>query len=416
MRKEQVLLIATEEHSKDGWALEDVAQELAELVTGCLGEVAKTIFCHLARPNPAYYIGSGKVEEIAAVCRAGGIDMVVVGHDLKGSQLRNLEEAFGVKTIDRTQLILDIFARHATSLEGKMQVELAQLQYLLPRLVGKGTELSRLGGGIGTLGPGETKLEMDRRRISQRIDRLKSDLAEVAADRTVKRKRRKEQAVPLVSLVGYTNAGKSTLMNRLTASEQLTRETLFTTLDPLARQYILPNHQKIVLSDTVGFMHDLPHHLIEAFKATLEEVAEAELLLLVLDISHPNYQNRYQSVLQVLSEIGAAQKPMITVLNKIDCLENKTLLEDIACKFEKPVLISAKTGENVQLLTEFISDELSAVMVNIDVLLPIARMDLVNIAHREGQVYSVDYQNESIHLKAAMPNKFAGAFYKAKLP
>ena len=263
-------------------------------------------------PSPEYH-GEGKVKEISALCDAERIHTVIFSHDLKGSQQRNLEEALHVKTIDRTQLILDIFARRATSLEGKMQVELAQLEYLLPRLVGKGIALSRLGGGIGTLGPGETKLEVDRRRIRARIDRLRQELLEISQDRRLKRKKRQEQGLPLISLVGYTNAGKSTLLNTLTNAGQITRDGLFTTLDPLSRQLILPNHQKTVLSDTVGFMHQLPHHLIESFKATLEEVTAADLLLHVLDVSHPKFRDLHDSVIEVLKELGAHDQPTITV-------------------------------------------------------------------------------------------------------
>jgi len=414
MTKEKVLLVVVDEGKKNDWTAEDEAQELEELVNGCRGEVVKTITCRLPQPNATFYIGSGKVEEIASVCRAGGVDTVVFSHDLKGSQQRNLEEEFKVKTIDRTQLILDIFARHATSLEGKMQVELAQLQYLLPRLVGKSPELSRQAGGIGTLGPGETKLEIDRRRIGERISRLQHDLKEVAADRSLKRKRRREQAVPQVSLVGYTNAGKSTLMNTLTHADQVTKDSLFTTLDSLSRQFVLPNHQKIIFSDTVGFMHDLPHKLIEAFKATLEEVVESDLLLLVLDISHPNFQNRYQAVLTVLKEIGAGEKPIITVLNKIDKVEDKQQVADIACHFEKPVLISAKTGESVNILIGVVEEELSATMVRVDVLLPTNRMDLVNLAHKEGQVISVEYVGLNNNVQTVPPNKMGEVFDKKK--
>ena len=280
-------------------------------------------FAKPCRPQPPICSPRARSRRSGFVPGAGGIDAVIVSCDLKGTQQRNLEADFGVKTLDRTQVILDIFARRATSQEGKMQVELAQLQYRLPRLTGHGEEMSRLGGGIGTSGPGETKLEIDRRRIGERITRLKKDLKEVTQSRQVKRKKRQDQKIPTVALVGYTNAGKSTLLNTLTEADTLVHDGLFTTLDSLSRQAVLPNHLKVVFSDTVGFMHALPHGLIEAFKATLEEVQEADLLLHVLDISHPDYRKFYDAVNAVLDELKVLDKPMIMVLNKIDKLEDR---------------------------------------------------------------------------------------------
>ena len=415
MEKEKVLLVIVDYKKKDSWAAEDVGEELAELVQGCRGEVEEKVFCKIDKPTAARLIGSGKVEEIAQMCAEASIDTVVFSEDLKGSQQRNLENIIKVKTIDRTQLILDIFARHATSQEGKMQVELAQLQYLLPRLVGKGITLSRLGGGIGTLGPGETKLEVDRRRIAQRISKLKKELQNVGENRALKRRKRKEKGVPMISLVGYTNAGKSTLLNILTEAGQETRDGLFTTLDPLSRKLVLPNNIKVVLSDTVGFMHKLPLHLIEAFKATLEEVVEADLLLHVLDVSHPRYRNLYDSVLEVLKELGADQKPVITVLNKIDKMEDASWLKELSRTFEFPVEVSAKTGENLENCLEMIGRKLSALIVNVDMFIPINRMNLINEAHNEGQVFFVKYYNDLIHIRAALPKKLAGLLRKARV-
>ncbi len=415
MEKEKVLLVIVDYKKKDSWAAEDVGEELAELVQGCRGEVEEKVFCKIDKPTAARLIGSGKVEEIAQMCAEASIDTVVFSEDLKGSQQRNLENIIKVKTIDRTQLILDIFARHATSQEGKMQVELAQLQYLLPRLVGKGIALSRLGGGIGTLGPGETKLEVDRRRIAQRISKLKKELQNVGENRALKRRKRKEKGVPMISLVGYTNAGKSTLLNILTEAGQETRDGLFTTLDPLSRKLVLPNNIKVVLSDTVGFMHKLPLHLIEAFKATLEEVVEADLLLHVLDVSHPRYRNLYDSVLEVLKELGADQKPVITVLNKIDKMEDASWLKELSRTFEFPVEVSAKTGENLENCLEMIGRKLSALIVNVDMFIPINRMNLINEAHNEGQVFFVKYYNDLIHIRAALPKKLAGLLRKARV-
>ena len=418
--KEKVLLVIVDfKNDRQRWPAQEVLDEMEDLIAGCGGEVIERMICPLEKASATYLIGSGRVQDIAAAVSHLKIDTVVFSYDLRGSQQRNLEETIKTKTIDRTQLILDIFARHATSKEGKMQVELAQLEYLLPRLVGHGIELSRLGGGIGTLGPGETKLEMDRRRIGERITRLRHELKEVTTQRALKRKQRKDKGVPTVALVGYTNAGKSTLMNTLTRANQVTRETLFTTLDSLARQFVLPNHQKIIISDTVGFMHELPHHLIEAFKATLEEVREADLLLHVIDVSHPHFHHLREAVEVVLKELEVSEKPAIIAFNKIDRLpvgplwgENRQGLDQFQGSQNNTVCISAKTGENTPFLVEKISRMLSSMVEEINVDIPINRMDLVNLAHEEGQVYSVKYYADTVNIRALVPTQVAGKFYK----
>lgn len=411
---EKVLLVMI--HFKRGHSYREAGEdlnEMKELIAACGGEVADCVICPVGRPTAGYLIGEKRADDIARLCRMDSVDTVVFSHDLKGSQQRNLEDVIQAKTIDRTQLILDIFAKHASSKEGKMQVELAQLEYLLPRLVGKGIELSRLGGGIGTLGPGETKLEVDRRRIGRRIARLKRNLKEVAFQRALKRKQRRDKGVPAVSLVGYTNAGKSTLLNILTRAGQATRDGLFTTLDSLSRQLVLPNHQKVVLSDTVGFMHNLPHRLIEAFHATLEEVKEADLLLHVADVSHPSFRHLCAAVEDVLRELESLGKPAILVLNKIDKLGDRQWLEEFRKNFDHAVCISAKTGENIQGLLDEISGTLSSRVVEINVEVPIDRMDLVNLAHEEGEVYSIKYYARTINIRAAVPKHIAGQFYSA---
>ncbi|MDP2652487.1 MAG: GTPase HflX [Candidatus Omnitrophota bacterium] len=414
--KEKVLLAVVEYKRNGGlWTIEDTAREMEELVLACHGEVVDKVFCRIDKPSATSLIGEGKVNEIAALAAAKGVDTVVFSHELKGSQQRNLEEIIKAKTIDRTQLILDIFARRASSQEGRMQVELAQLEYLLPRLVGKGIALSRLGGGIGTVGPGETKLEVDRRRIGERVAKLKDDLKDVALARATKRKKRKDQGIPLISLVGYTNAGKSTLLNTLTQAEQVTKDGLFTTLDSVSRQFSLPNHQKMVLSDTVGFIHELPHNLIEAFKATLEEVVESDLLMHVVDVSHPKFRNLYDSVVSVLGQLDVAEKTVITVLNKIDRLEDKSSLPELEKMFPNSVSISALKGERLAELLEKIGEMTASLILDVQVTLPIMRMDLINLAHKEGQVFSVKYYNDKIFLHAALPHQLAGKFLKSSL-
>lgn len=413
MKKERVLLAIIIDNPRASWTPAHEEAEMTELIKSCFGEVVEVMMCKTMPPTASHLITSGKVKEIQARCQQGDIDCVIVSRDLKGVQQRNLESDFGVKTIDRTQVILDIFARHATSLEGKMQVELAQLNYMLPRLVGHGQEMSRQGGGIGTSGPGETKLEVDRRKIRDRIDKLKTELKGVTLSREVKRKKRQEHEIPTVALVGYTNAGKSTLLNTLTEANTVTFDGLFTTLDSLARQAFLPNKSKVVFSDTVGFMHDLPHGLIEAFKATLEEVTHADLLLHVIDISHANYKHFYEAVNKVLEELGALDKPTILVCNKIDMLEDKTRLQEFPKTVKHIAAISAKTGQNMHQLILQIEDIFSEGEVDVNIKIPSDRMDLINLAHKHGKVLEVKYLATGIRLKAKLPAKIAATISRA---
>ena len=401
---ERALLVTIKLKSEiDNWRLEDVAEELEELTHTCGAEVVDNITCICDKPTPNLFIGKGKTQELALISEEEGADTVILSHDLSGTQQRNLEEVIGKKTIDRTQLILDIFARHAKSPEGKTQVELAQLQYLMPRLVGKGIMLSRLGGGIGTRGPGEQKLEVDRRRISKRIDKLKDDLKHLRQHRLTMRKKRKENAIPVVALIGYTNAGKSTLLNALTSAGQIVSDSLFTTLDPLHKSFVLPNGEHIVISDTVGFLHNLPHHLIEAFKATLEEVVEADLLIHVLDISHPRVYEHNQAVFGVLTELQADKKFMINALNKIDLLEDKTWLEKLKADFPNSVTISAKFRQNLDSLQEKIQENFASRMIRLELLIPHSRMDLVDLCYREGKVEEIKYLQKGIKVRLSLP-------------
>lgn len=413
--KEKVLVGVVDFKLRDSWPLQQTVYEMNELVKACNGEVVETIMCPAHPPNATTLINSGKVQELADLVKAHQVDAVILSAELKGHQQRNLEETFGVKTLDRTNLILDIFARRASSQEGKLQVELAQLEYRLPRLAGHYDALSRLGGGIGTIGPGETKLEVDRRRIMQRIDRLRQELLEVTKSRGVKRKKRVGQLVPLISIVGYTNAGKSTLLNTLTDSAQETKDGLFTTLDSLARQCALPNKQKVVFSDTVGFMHDLPHNLIEAFKATLEEVQNADLLLHVLDISNPNYPNQKASVDAVLDELGVLKKPTIMVLNKIDRITDEEISLSARRKYGDAVAISALEKTNMGALLFKVEAALAQLVEVIDVRLPLKRMDLVHLAHKEGEVMAENYDEDGVHIHARLPRHLAGMIRQAAI-
>jgi len=412
---EKALLVTIRfDSDRDEWKVDDLTKELEQLVNSCRVEIVDHVISRPDKPQATYLIGKGKAEEIADLCYASDIDTVIFSHDFSGTQQRNLEEVIGKKTIDRTQLILDIFAQHAKSPEGVMQVELAQLQYLLPRLTGKGVILSRLGGGIGTRGPGEQKLEVDRRRIRKRIDKLRDDLKQLKVHRSTMRKKRKDEAMPTVALVGYTSAGKSTLLNVLTGAEQPTRETLFTTLDPLSRVCQLPDGEKIVISDTVGFLHQLPHHLIEAFKATLEEVIEADLLIHVLDISHKMAEEHSKAVYAVLKELGVDTKPTITALNKIDILEDKSWTNVWEKNIPDSVPISAKSKENLDTLLKKIQEEFSFRVVNLELKIPMKRMDLVDLFYRQGRVLEVKYHQKGINIKVNLPKSTAYKLLKDK--
>ncbi len=331
--------------------------ELEGLAEAAGATVVLTTVQERARPDPATFIGRGKVQSLAAACAEADVDVVICDNELTPTQLRHLADALDRKVVDRTQQILDIFARRARTREGKRQVELAQLKYLLPRLAGSGTALSRLGGGIGTRGPGETKLETDRRRIRDRIAGLQREIDQVRQRRTQLRERREKRAVPTVALVGYTNAGKTTLFNRLTGERAVASDALFVTLDPLVRQIRLPDSRELLLSDTVGFIDRLPHALVAAFRATLEEVVEADLILHVVDASSPEWSRQVAAVERVLDEVGAGRDAMVMVFNKIDALgpdERRRLAE----AHEDAVFISARAGDGVDVLLVRVTEAL----------------------------------------------------------
>lgn len=391
---------------------EDSMEELAALAMSAGARVAEKQIQSRPKVDAATFVGSGKVEELKAQVLFHEATTVIFDRELSPTQQRNLEKALDVKVLDRTQLILDIFARRARTREGKLQVELAQLNYLLPRLTGHGAAMSRLGGGIGTRGPGETKLETDRRRIHQRIAAINRSLERVRGGRATQRQQR--QAVPLatIALVGYTNAGKSTLFNRLTGAEVLTDARMFATLDPTVRHVTLPSHRRALMSDTVGFIRNLPTTLVKAFRATLEEVVEAELLLHVVDASSPEAAQQTAHVLATLSEIGAMATPQILVLNKIDKIPGdpdtasiaRRILSDPDHQPAGAVAISARTGEGFDALLKKVDETLALDPVSPCVFhFPIAEGAPLHLLHEHGRVTATRYTGESCEVEALTP-------------
>jgi GTP-binding protein HflX len=365
-------------------------QELNELATSAGAHVVGSALQYSPRPDPATLIGRGKVEEIRNSARECGAACVAFGNDLSPTQLRNLEAALDVKVIDRTQLILDIFARRARTREGKLQVELAQLNYLLPRLAGHGTLLSRLGGGIGTRGPGEQQLEFDRRRVRARIQKLNEALEHVRSQRSLHRVRRREQDFLTVALVGYTNAGKSTLFNALTGATTSASSRMFSTLDPMTRTLRLESQRKVVLADTVGFIHHLPPHLVTAFRATLEELDTADLLLHVTDASHPQSAEHDRAVEDLLQTMGLADTPRLHVWNKIDLLPSAAAHR--LANGARDVAVSASTGSGIPKLLERIDESLGADSVmEDDFEFPAAEGDKLALLHRSGRVLATRF-------------------------
>ncbi|MFA5147320.1 MAG: GTPase HflX [Candidatus Omnitrophota bacterium] len=400
---ERAITITVDLGGRDGWTAEERSAELKELASSAGARVIREEIVRRHEPSPSHFIGTGKAEEIADRCADEGIDLVIFNNDLTGSQQKNLEEAIGVKTIDRTQLILDIFARRAHSNEGKIQVELAQLLYLLPRLTGKGIYLSRLGGGIGTRGPGEQKLEIDRRRIWTRITKLKKDLEDLSRRRAMMRKNRGRFSILTIAIIGYTNVGKSTLLNALTDSDVIVQDKLFSTLDPTVRKFVLPNRQRVLFVDTVGFLDRLPHHLIEAFKATLEEVIEADILLHIIDISHPKAAEQASAVYKVLEEIGAHDKPVMTVLNKIDKVENEVVIEKARSYFNDPVVASALQRKGFDELVGRIMVHARALTAPVKVTIPASDARRLNLIYENGLVTRKEYKGDSVYIEAELP-------------
>lgn len=396
-KKERVLLAGVHTGAMDSLSdtTEESIAELCELAKTADAEVVATVIQNKPEIEAATYMGEGKLEEIKEFIAAEDIDAVIFDDELSPVQIRNLSELLEVKVIDRTVLILDIFAARAKSGEGKLQVELAQQKYLLPRLRGMGAVLSRTGGGIGTRGPGETKLESDRRHISRRIAALEADIKEIGKHRELLRSRRKKDGVITACLVGYTNAGKSTLMNTLTDSGVLAEDKLFATLDTTSRAITLPDNRKILLTDTVGFIRKLPHHLVQAFKSTLTETAEADVLIYVIDASNPQYQTHIKVVDSVLSDIGAGGKPTVYVYNKVDLVDDAL---GFSCDEKNSVGISAKTGENIEKLIDLIAETAPGKKREITVLIPYSCGSLVNELHQNQKILSEEFLAEGTKL------------------
>jgi GTP-binding protein HflX len=387
------------------WSIEDSLIELQHLASTAGAQVVAKLVQKRNRRDSAYYIGYGKLEELRLLAQVHQIDLIVFDNELSPAQQRNLENVLGKKVIDRTGLILDIFAQRARSKEGKLQVELAQLHYLLPRLAGTGVALSRLGGGIGTRGPGETKLEVDRRRIRKRIKDLERELQQVRQHRERLRRKRESIPLPVVALVGYTNTGKSTLLNTLTNSEVLAEDMLFATLDPVTRQVEIPNGKSFLLTDTVGFIRKLPHHLIAAFRATLEETVAADILIHIVDSSNPAFLEQIATVEEVLAELGAGSIPTIIVFNKIDLIEDKSPVHRAASEYPHSANISASSGLGLEGLLELIIQLLPRVVTRCKLLLPYEAGSLLAMIHNKGQVRSEEFLPEGVQVWADLDSQ-----------
>ena len=389
----RALLVSVDTGNFDAEASMD---ELFELVKSAGAEPAFSVIQKLQKPESATFVGSGKLEEIKQVCDSEELDLIIADSELSPTQIKNIENYTGVLVIDRTTLILDIFALRARSKEGKLQVELAQLKYMLPRLTGKGIEMSRLGGGIGTRGPGETKLETDRRHIRRRIETLKDELDEVEKHRQMLRNRREKDGVITCAIVGYTNAGKSTLMNALTDAGVLAQDKLFATLDPTSRALKLPSGVSIMLIDTVGLVRRLPHHLGEAFRSTLEEAAQSDIIINLCDASSDEARVHLSVTNDLLESLGCGDTPIITVLNKCDLLDDITLAQD----FNSYIKISAKNGDGIDKLLEAIDSNLPVRMKRVSLLVPFKSAGVISDIHEKGTLISEEYISEGIAVEA----------------
>lgn len=410
LEREKAILVGTGSKRNEA-EITSTLEELARLAETSGAEVAGKVIQFRDRPDPAWLIGHGKAQEIAEWAEQAEADLVIFDQELSPAQIRNLELLFPCKVIDRTQLILDIFAGRAQTREGRIQVELAQLNYLLPRLQGRGKELSRLGGGIGTRGPGEKKLETDRRHIRRQIRALTAQLEEIKKHRRLLGQRRKKTGVTQIALVGYTNAGKSTLLNRLTGADSLAENKLFATLDPLSRSLKLPGGEQVILTDTVGFIRQLPHHLVAAFRSTLEQVKEADLLLHVVDASHKEAEEQMKAVEKVLEELDAAHLPTLIVLNKADLHPEL----NVNLQGKEAISISAFCDDDLMRLKEKIAAMLSAETVTGTAEIPIHRGDLIAALYEAAEVCSSKAMDTKIRLEFRLSRKQLGKLPPALL-
>lgn len=402
--KERVILVGVSE--QDGDDAEDSLAELAELVKTAGASVAGTLIQKRELIHPGTYVGTGKVAEIAELLEHTGATGIVCDDELSPAQLKNLETMLNTKVMDRTLIILDIFAARATTSEGKIQVELAQLKYRLSRLTGLGRSMSRLGGGIGTRGPGEKKLEIDRRLINDRIAQLNRELKEVVKHREIARAKRERNAVPVVAIVGYTNAGKSTLLNHLTDAEVLEEDKLFATLDPTTRMLELEGHQQVLLTDTVGFIRKLPHHLIEAFKSTLEEAKYADYIIHVVDASNPQRDKQMYIVYETLDHLGVKNKKILTLFNKSDIRTDDDPLQDF--RADHVLQISATENAGLDAVKDVLQEMLREDKIYIERVIPYAQAGVLQLVRNKGELVSEEYVPEGISIRAYVPMEVYG--------
>lgn len=400
--RERVILVGV--CTRENENVEESLDELAELADTAGAEAVGRVIQNRESMHPGTYIGSGKIDEVRELAAALQADGVICDDELTPAQLRGLEQELDLKVMDRTLVILDIFAQHATTSEGKLQVELAQLRYRLARLTGKGIAMSRLGGGIGTRGPGEKKLETDRRLIKSRIARLNRELKEMQIHRDTARKKRLSESVPVAAIVGYTNAGKSTLLNALTGAGILAENKLFATLDPTTRRMELSSGQEILLTDTVGFIRKLPHHLVEAFKSTLEEARYADYILHVVDSVSPQMDAQMEAVYETLERLGIAGRPVITLFNKRDLAAGSELPKDPNAV--RTIGISAGTGAGLKELQEVLEEQLRNSRIQVEKLFPYAQAGDIQRIRRYGQVLEEEYREDGIYIKAWMPRNY----------